>query len=233
MQETIVIPDVHGRRFWRSAVMGKEDERVIFLGDYVDPYHWEEILAIEAFREFCDIISFKKSHPDNVVLLLGNHDLGYLDRGICECRMDYIREKRIREVILDNLDLFDIVHKETIAGKEVLFSHAGIAEGWVERNAGFFPEGKFDPMILNDMLHDKERRTDLLFILSQVSWYRSGDDKVGSPIWADLSEYLDGEKLLEGYFHIFGHTLHHDGPTIVHGQGLCIDCAKAFTLGKE
>ena len=38
MAEMIIIPDVHGRKFWRNAVKGFETEKIVFLGDYVDPY---------------------------------------------------------------------------------------------------------------------------------------------------------------------------------------------------
>ncbi|MDO4214266.1 MAG: metallophosphoesterase [Bacteroidales bacterium] len=72
MSNWIIIPDVHGRKFWRAAVQGHEEDKIIFLGDYVDPYDWEGISASEAFKELQDIIAFKKEHPDNVVLLLGN-----------------------------------------------------------------------------------------------------------------------------------------------------------------
>ena len=40
----IVIPDIHGRAFWRRAAMetaGKE--HIVFLGDYLDPYPSEGI----------------------------------------------------------------------------------------------------------------------------------------------------------------------------------------------
>ena len=94
MEDWIVIPDVHGRDFWRSAVRGREEEKIIFLGDYVDPYSWEGITPHVAFLELQDIIEFKKAHPDNVVLLLGNHDLGYLDREICDSLVLDILELR-------------------------------------------------------------------------------------------------------------------------------------------
>ena len=68
----IVIPDVHGRKFWRDVVKGNEDERIIFLGDYLDPYSEEGITPEDAYNELLDIIAFKKEHPDNVTLLLGN-----------------------------------------------------------------------------------------------------------------------------------------------------------------
>ena len=116
MSKLIIIPDVHGRQFWRSAARGHEEEKIIFLGDYVDPYAWEEILPGEAFKELRDIIAFKEEHPDNVVLLLGNHDLGYLDPSICTCRRDSYRAEKIRREFEDNLDLFDIVHIEDVDG---------------------------------------------------------------------------------------------------------------------
>ena len=46
MSNWVIIPDVHGRKFWRSAVQGHEEDKIIFLGDYVDPYDWEEILPM-------------------------------------------------------------------------------------------------------------------------------------------------------------------------------------------
>ena len=33
-----IIPDVHGRPFWRDAVKDVADTPVVFLGDYLDPY---------------------------------------------------------------------------------------------------------------------------------------------------------------------------------------------------
>ena len=38
-KEILVIPDIHGRIFWKDAT--KFDGEIIFLGDYVDPYPHE------------------------------------------------------------------------------------------------------------------------------------------------------------------------------------------------
>ena len=233
MSNWIIIPDVHGRKFWRSAVQGHEEDKIIFLGDYVDPYDWEEILASEAFKELQDIIAFKKEHPDNVVLLLGNHDMGYLDREICCCRMDFYREKQIGDLLRENLDLFNIVHVEESETGSVLFSHAGIAERWVKNNKWLFGNEPFDPLILNEMLHDEAERKNLFVALSNVSWYRGGLDAVGSPIWADVQEFADGERFIGGYLHIFGHSLHEGGPISIRKRGICLDCARAFILDPD
>ena len=71
-----IIPDVHGRSFWRRAVQdAPEDGTVIFLGDYLDPYPWEEITPGDATRMLQEIIALKMARPDRVVLILGNHDM--------------------------------------------------------------------------------------------------------------------------------------------------------------
>ena len=47
----IVIPNIHGRQFWRHAIQlwdGKE--QVVFLGDYLDPYHNEGLSNDEAYE---------------------------------------------------------------------------------------------------------------------------------------------------------------------------------------
>lgn len=224
----IVIPDLHGRRFWRRAVEGHEDDRIVFLGDYLDPYRWEEITPGDSTRELKAVIEFRKAHPDNVVLLLGNHDLGYLDPSVCECRRDIFGAERNRRILEDNLDLFDLVHETSVDGRAVLFTHAGIRQDWVRLNDWLFPEGTFKPERLNTMLHDPAKRDDLMLTLSQVSAYRGGYDPVGSPVWADANEFVDTGDFLTGYLHVFGHTLHSGVPVPIRSGGWCMDCADAF-----
>lgn len=232
----IIIPDVHGRKFWRNAVKGFETEKIVFLGDYVDPYPWDRISGNQAYAEMMDIIAFKKEHPDNVTLLLGNHDLGYLDEYICCSRHDYFREDDIRKALMENLDLFDLVHIVKKDGRKILFSHAGIAEKWVEKHKELLQcEGSetFDPFVLNRLLHDEKSHPALFAALAEVSRHRGGLDDVGSPIWADVDEYLGGEKLLDGFLHLFGHTLHSGDPIAVKRErleGICLDNAQSFTL---
>ena len=74
----IIIPDVHGRTFWKEAVKGRENEEIVFLGDYIDPYGYEGITPEDGIIALEDIIKFKQDHPNNVHLLLGNHDAGYI-----------------------------------------------------------------------------------------------------------------------------------------------------------
>ena len=43
LEQILVIPDDHGRGFWKEFVKGHENEMIVFLGDYTDPYPHENI----------------------------------------------------------------------------------------------------------------------------------------------------------------------------------------------
>ena len=46
----IICADIHGRTFWKDAIAKKrENEKIIFLGDYLEPYPQEGITHDMAF----------------------------------------------------------------------------------------------------------------------------------------------------------------------------------------
>ena len=55
-----VIPDVHGRPFWRDAVLDVETTPVVFLGDYLDPYPEDMVRWSDAWKSLQDIVALKK-----------------------------------------------------------------------------------------------------------------------------------------------------------------------------
>lgn len=74
----LIVPDVHGRIFWRKALESYPDLPTVFLGGYLDPNtHYDGILQSEAFLEFKEILKFKRQNKERVTLLLGNHDIHY------------------------------------------------------------------------------------------------------------------------------------------------------------
>ena len=77
MSKILVIPDVHGRPFWKQAVekYGDEVDRIIFLGDYLDRYENEDISRKQERENFKEILDFKLENKDKVVMLLGNHKI--------------------------------------------------------------------------------------------------------------------------------------------------------------
>lgn len=123
----IIIPDVHGRPFWIQAARdlgGKE--HFVFLGDYLDPYGYEGITPEMAFDIFQEVLDFKEAWPDKVTLLLGNHDLHYLDDRLEGGRYDSVRGMFIRELILDHADWFRMAFETEAGGKKFLLTHAGV-----------------------------------------------------------------------------------------------------------
>ena len=52
-KKILIIPDVHGRTFWKSAVESGDYEKIVFLGDYTDPYEMEGITNREALNPHC------------------------------------------------------------------------------------------------------------------------------------------------------------------------------------
>lgn len=244
----IIIPDIHGRDFWKEAVKGRESEKIIFLGDYVDPYPAEGIAPEKGMQTLIEVIEFKKKHMENVVLLLGNHDLSYVSNYLPKCRHDYVNHHIICSLLKENMPLFDIVHEAYVSDIRILFSHAGILPDWLDDNVNII--GKIEPgdeaRHLNHMFHDDH----IYAALGDVSPFRGGHVKHGSCVWADIDEFIgignyipgwnqivphdepfpipNNPSMLPDCFQVFGHT--QLKAPIITDWFAGLDCHKAFTL---
>jgi predicted phosphodiesterase len=243
MTKILILPDIHGRPFWKDAVEKHFDEcdKIVFLGDYLDAYPNEEITRKQEKNNFSEIISFKEKNADKVVLLLGNHDLHYIDK-------DFTRSTRYssghayssRQMYLSHMSLFNIAHEETINGRRYLFTHAGVMNSWYERNKDLIGELNADS--LNKLNGFKGG----MRVLGDVSKYRSWlGYESGSPVWSDVKEKIDLKKskidnilpnedsIVKPFdFQIFGHTQLAKNP-IETNEWICIDCRRAFILDDE
>lgn len=231
IEKVLIIPDVHGRTFWKDAVKGREDWKIIFLGDYLDPYRHEGINHEMALENFKDILNFKRAHPENVTLLIGNHDCTYVyDRGrdICNCRADIANWSEVHGLFDENLKLFALAEELEIGERKYVFSHAPILEEWCD-NFEFRKEN------IVDTLNNKLYVTDAKFFmaLACVDWYRGGYDDAGSVVWADVRSVISGRKTLpNGDYLIFGHTQLEKNP-ILTDNFACLDCRRAFILDTD
>lgn len=237
----LIIPDVHGREFWREPVkyvLENTDARIIFLGDYLDPYsfdfdhnHYQQ-QAIDVFNE---IINLKKESNDRITLLLGNHDMGYrFDLAICDCRTDYSNFERIRNIFIENKDLFKMAEEETINGIHFIFSHAGIHKGYID---SAFPNEKEyineENVVdyFNNAYYAEEGR-----VINSFGMYDSyrgyGGYDYGSIVWADVHSWLKDDYDGFGY-QIFGHTqLKHGCGGLITENVADLDSAEAFTINE-
>ncbi|MDE6377347.1 MAG: metallophosphoesterase, partial [Duncaniella sp.] len=173
MSEILIIPDVHGRRFWREAVDRYPDADTIFLGDYHDPYPQERISVVDSLENFRELVDHARSHP-NCHLLMGNHDLHYLCDFGEACRQDFENSASIIRLLRDNLDLFSIATLRKLEGKTVVFSHAPILQEWIE-TVGETDNVELLVSRLNRLLTtivDKPWETEDL--LGYISGYRGG-----------------------------------------------------------
>lgn len=234
----IIIPDIHGRTFWKEAVKDKND-KIIFLGDYVDPFYDEEgIDTTTTILNLLDIIDFKKKNPDQVILLLGEHDFMYMDAEHVRraCRHNYLEEPRITGIYMDNKDLFDILYSQTINDKLYIFSHAGIISDWLikyKKLFGEFTSIKDSLPKINELFKNWDKK--FIKSLLDVSEWNMGDERFGSIIWADVREHI-GKELdginEEGIYQIFGHTFLKNKPIIMKSFA-ALDHKKAFVLDEK
>ena len=158
---TLILPDIHGRLFWKSAIdLFSKDEypdlKIIFLGDYLDPYpSLENISKTDAIFNFEKIIEYAKN-DDRIILLLGNHDFHYIYHND-DCRIDRKNFDYIRNLFINYKSLFKIAYEENINDITYLYTHAGITDGWYThiKNLGNFMQA--NPRLSeNDKLWAKE-----------------------------------------------------------------------------
>jgi len=206
----LIVPDVHGRDFWIEPCSHIDEfDKVIFLGDYHDPYPFQ-VSAEKSRHMLRDIVAFVENNKDKVICLLGNHDANYIYYPTSK-RFDKFHQKEIRN-LLNKLDL-QLAYKED----NYIFSHSGILPEWLE----------FNNLTLEDVLNNNVRE----YALMQISPNRDGDDNCGSCIWGDVSEYHFSKKLPD-YYQIFGHTQLQSNP-IITNEFACLDVRKCFMLDTD
>lgn len=224
-RQLIIIPDVHGRDFWRKAVKDCPDAEFLFLGDYLDPYDFEDIVKDDDFRGLEDIIRFKEENPGRVTLLWGNHDLHYLFPELMGSRYDFYNAERNARLFRDHQALFKMAYETEAAGKRFLFSHAGVGMGWIRHNFPALRAEEVDATLLNDLFGQPA----FMSALEDVSAYRGGAMRYGSMVWADIHEQSDIDNQFPGVVQVFGHTLMRN-PLNFENRIYCLDCRRAFYL---
>jgi hypothetical protein len=214
MISTVIIGDVHGSTYWKEIVKEQPKCRYIFLGDYLDPY--EEIDNKALLENLKNIIRFKKTHPEDVILLLGNHDIHYFaEESLLGSRFNYALAADISEIFRTNYHLFQFAYQK----EKCLFTHAGVIHSWfVEDFKGDITKNIADQL--------NEPTPEQLKPLFQCGFYRGGGvDQVGGIFWADIREL---RKPLRGYTQIVGHNRVDDILDCTNNGGRIIFCDCLF-----
>ena len=250
----LVIPDIHCRKFWRKAITDNinQVDKIIFLGDYLDPYQNEieensELMECDNFwdvksnlKMLIDIVSLKKNEPNKYILLTGNHTDSYIwSKFSAASRTDYENWEKYHKFFSENLEYFNFVWIEN----DTIFSHAGISEGWAEEFLYHYMKYDEGAELENNslvfetarVLKDtqlKDFNIHYIKAISNISYYRGGDASYGSCEWADLREHFNTK--MSGYspnnyencYQIFGHTQLKS--QLIQDTWACLDCRKGF-----
>lgn len=198
------IGDIHGRIFWEPILKSIENnllsgDKCIFIGDYMDSFIFS---SIECFLNLKKIVEWKEKYPDNIILLLGNHDLNYYffhDSNLFfklpqfGTTKDLNLLKEINLFFQEKKDYFDICFQY----KNYLYSHAGISKSFYLKYLRGLKISE-----IGEKLKDDFRIKDLY--LFNRSGARGGHAAVAGPFWADISETFDDQ--ISGLNQIIGHS---------------------------
>lgn len=202
----LAIGDIHGRNTWKDIVNAELDnvDKIIFVGDYFDSFNIPLQTQIENFK---DILEFKNSYPDKVVLLTGNHDIHYI-KTLNERYSGYSYEYATiieYDCILPAIDrrLLQMCYIHD----NIIFTHAGLTQTWL------LLSGVIDS-IYDDTTDLETKLNDLFFYTPNAfrfqSHYKfSRSDPYGNAIWQGPL-WVRPDSLLKdkiaGYTQIVGHT---------------------------
>ena len=222
-----IIGDIHGRTSWKELVDASYVN--IFIGDYFDPY--ERIPFAKLKRNFLEIIEYKKEHPDNVVLLYGNHDYEYLPKVIeLSNRYDSQNAENIRALLVDSASLFYGV--AYAIGEKYLVSHAGVSRPWQKKHLPDVED--ICPSNMAKAINALWKRSKRAFGFDGNADFMDfyGDSPGHSPIWIrpmslDMSNLYKQSEVIQ----IVGHTQMKD---ITEAEGLIfVDCLGTVAKSKH
>lgn len=171
----IIIGDIHGLNIWKKIIEIHDDaDRFIFIGDYVDAFDIGPLEQLENLRE---IISFKESNSDKVVLLIGNHDYHYFPN--IEERYSGYQPKMRPSFEYEYSEYRNKFKMAFIDEYKNIYSHAGISKTFIDNlGVGFLKNEQ-----LVDFINEMWIARPYAFGFSTFDRSGYGDHKTQSPIW--------------------------------------------------
>lgn len=195
--KVVVLSDTHGRTLWVDIVQKEQEaDKYIFLGDYFDPYDKRSIE--DMLQNFRHILSFQKQYPDKVVLLIGNHDIGYTK--YCHERYSRYDSKNAEEIqyALTKAIKNHSLQLSTI-WDNVLYTHAGVTNTWLQQEYGGDLKAFLDDCML------KKANADKYFFENHGSPFDFyGNHRGHSPMWVRTRPLI--EDAIDGVKQVVGHT---------------------------
>lgn len=192
--KTIVFGDIHGRSIWKDIIKIEGDaDRYVFLGDYVGT-HDRNMTSEQQIDNLNDLLNWademNKYTPGRVILLRGNHDMQHLGYSWAECSgLDWHVQDKMMKIKDRFLDATQWVYVDN----NIVYSHAGLSNVWMERNE------LTDPIQVNALEPSKL----FGFTRCKLSDY-CGDSVTQPPTW--IRPWGLFQNAFGDYTYIVGHT---------------------------
>jgi 3',5'-cyclic AMP phosphodiesterase CpdA len=222
----LIIGDLHGKDCWKDINPFKYD-KVIFLGDYVD--HWT-LPDRFIYQNLKEIIELKKENPEEIELLLGNHDVQYMHYPHYLCSgFRPSMQRSLTMLFNENRELFDVAWQKD----NYLISHAGVTNRWYKEllELRLVQQIRDEEETIADLVN-KVELTAQRWLLHQAGSSRGGEG-AGGITWADRKELI--ADMLNGYHQIVGHTVIPDVEKVIEDgkSATFIDVLDTFTYFHE
>lgn len=205
------ISDIHGRNIWERVPIDlntKLEQRLVFLGDYFDNFHYSDQKIMDNFLK---ILELKDRYPEQVILLLANHELHYLFE---EYKHEGYRESmsgEINKILYDRVKIGDIQYAYQY--KDHIWTHAGITNTWLNDFSNLYNKlyakryQSFESVVISMNLTEVLNHIFLSSLEDII-----GDEKVlvgklfnnSSPLFIRLKESV--VDYLRNYHQIVGHS---------------------------
>lgn len=218
MGNILVVPDLHGREHLLNKAIDCfnkcENTPIVFLGDYLDPYPSDFLHPMtaesECFSVFKDLLEFAKENPDDVTLLLGDHEAHYVGLSMDTARFSYERAWDIFAELDKNRDLF----VGAFIYNNAIFTHAGISETWLK----IHHIDKEEPEFVAKFINNEVKFSEVLKIphywdfeesptpIGDIGRARGGNSPVGGPLWCDIDEIYNTSAFKDQITQIFAHS---------------------------
>jgi predicted phosphodiesterase len=206
--KTVIIGDVHGRDQWKQIVAQENDaDRFVFLGDYFDSF---DISAVEQMHNFKEIVEFKQTIGEEVIMLIGNHDYHYFPEMGDSSTSGYQTRMApvIKQLIGENRKHLQVAHRIG----EFVFSHAGISSEWLDDTVLDWTE---ENMV--DKINELFKYTPLSLdyrsfkMFSATEWAGAsgyGNETYQGPMWIRPKALMEANKktLRKKIIQVVGHT---------------------------
>ena len=206
----LIIPDVHGRHHWKKIVENTKWDRVVFLGDYFDSYNLPITVQLSNYKEILEFAS-----KNDCIMLMGNHDYHYKSHINLHSMTSGYQKKLHYKIWGDKLE---IPSKVAYSYKDILFTHAGVTNYWIDVISD---QLKSEPKNIKELEKLVQRAYDekLPYATNLPGYRRGGHTATGCCIWADEKDLRFDSFDQFNINQIVGHTYGDKHRTVKRGKG--------------